>query len=199
MKKRLYLMRHGETLFNLQKKIQGWCDSPLTEKGRQQAEIAKKYFKQNQIELEEAHCSTSERASDTLEIITSLPYQRHKGLKEWNFGAMEAEHEYLNPALPYGNFFVQYQGEDELEVKARFTSTVQEIVDQSPHQQILIVAHGAVLAQFMRWERLTNQDVAYSQSRGNKNCCIIIFDYEDGKFTFVEKINHDFSELERVK
>lgn len=26
-------MRHGQTLFNLQNKIQGWCDSPLTELG----------------------------------------------------------------------------------------------------------------------------------------------------------------------
>ena len=34
MKKTLYLMRHGETMFNVQKKIQGWCDSPLTERGK---------------------------------------------------------------------------------------------------------------------------------------------------------------------
>lgn len=34
MKKILYLMRHGETLFNVQRKIQGWCDSPLTENGK---------------------------------------------------------------------------------------------------------------------------------------------------------------------
>ena len=33
--KTLYLMRHGQTLFNLQHKIQGWCDSPLTENGKQ--------------------------------------------------------------------------------------------------------------------------------------------------------------------
>jgi probable phosphoglycerate mutase len=31
--KDLYLMRHGETLFNIRRKIQGWCDSPLTENG----------------------------------------------------------------------------------------------------------------------------------------------------------------------
>ena len=31
---RLYLMRHGQTLFNTLNRIQGWCDSPLTEKGR---------------------------------------------------------------------------------------------------------------------------------------------------------------------
>ncbi len=33
MKKTLYLMRHGQTLFNLRKKIQGSCDSPLTAEG----------------------------------------------------------------------------------------------------------------------------------------------------------------------
>ena len=39
MKKTLYLMRHGQTLFNLQHKIQGWCDSPLTELGIKQAKV----------------------------------------------------------------------------------------------------------------------------------------------------------------
>ena len=37
MKKDLYLMRHGQTLFNVRRKIQGWCDSPLTENGVKQA------------------------------------------------------------------------------------------------------------------------------------------------------------------
>ncbi len=40
--KHLYLMRHGQTLFNAQNKIQGWCDSPLTSKGIEQAKAAKK-------------------------------------------------------------------------------------------------------------------------------------------------------------
>lgn len=31
MKKTLYLVRHGQTMFNRQKRIQGWCDSPLTD------------------------------------------------------------------------------------------------------------------------------------------------------------------------
>ena len=41
MKKILYLMRHGQTLFNLQHKIQGWCDAPLTPLGIKQAQMAK--------------------------------------------------------------------------------------------------------------------------------------------------------------
>lgn len=32
--KDLYIMRHGQTLFNVRGKIQGWCDSPLTEEGK---------------------------------------------------------------------------------------------------------------------------------------------------------------------
>ena len=40
--KTLYLMRHGQTLFNLQHKIQGWCDAPLTEIGIKQAEGVKR-------------------------------------------------------------------------------------------------------------------------------------------------------------
>ncbi|MFW7395453.1 histidine phosphatase family protein, partial [Vagococcus fluvialis] len=42
--KTIYLTRHGQTLFNLQHKIQGFCDSPLTELGINQAKIAKEYF-----------------------------------------------------------------------------------------------------------------------------------------------------------
>ena len=45
MKKDLYLMRHGQTLFNVRRKIQGWCDSPLTELGKQQALNAKENLK----------------------------------------------------------------------------------------------------------------------------------------------------------
>ena len=38
-------MRHGQTLFNVRRRIQGWCDSPLTELGKQQALKAKEYIK----------------------------------------------------------------------------------------------------------------------------------------------------------
>ena len=40
MKKIFYLMRHGQTLFNVRRKIQGACDSPLTEQGIEQAKAA---------------------------------------------------------------------------------------------------------------------------------------------------------------
>ena len=102
MSKTLYLMRHGQTLFNKRHLIQGWCDSPLTDLGIYQAQIAGNYFKENGIHFDQAYSSTSERACDTLEIATNgqVSYQRIKGLKEWNFGVFEGESEDLNPKHP---------------------------------------------------------------------------------------------------
>lgn len=99
MVKTLYLMRHGETLFNVRHKIQGWCDSPLTANGIAQAKLAGQYFRDQQIQFDHAFCSTAERTSDTLELVTgnSLPYQRLKGLREWGFGVYEGQDEALNP------------------------------------------------------------------------------------------------------
>ena len=168
MKKILYLMRHGQTLFNLQHKIQGWCDAPLTPLGIKQAQMAKEYFVNNQITLDHAYASTSERASDTLEIITDMPYTRLKGLKEWNFGAFEGKDECLNPKLPYGDFFKQFGGEGELEL-----------------------SHGAACAQFYRaWE----EHAKVKKTERFYNCCIQKYEYEDGIFTLVEIFNRNITE-----
>lgn len=45
----IYLMRHGQTCFNLSHKIQGGVDSPLTEEGINQAKEMGRYFKENNL------------------------------------------------------------------------------------------------------------------------------------------------------
>lgn len=44
---KLYLMRHGQTYFNIWHKIQGWCDSPLTPEGIKQAQNAGKILQRS--------------------------------------------------------------------------------------------------------------------------------------------------------
>lgn len=56
--KTLYLVRHGQTLFNARHKIQGWCDSPLTQTGIKQAQIARDCFINQGIKFDSAYCST---------------------------------------------------------------------------------------------------------------------------------------------
>ena len=54
---KIYLVRHGQTLFNQQKKVQGWCDSPLTQEGIQQAIAVSKTLQS--IPFEYAYSSTA--------------------------------------------------------------------------------------------------------------------------------------------
>lgn len=190
MKKTLYLIRHGQTLFNARKKIQGACDSPLTEKGIEQAKIAGAYFKEENINFDYAYSSTQERASDTLELITDIPYTRLKGLKEWNFGVFEGESEDLNPPRDpvlkcYGEFFVKYGGESYLEVQSRMNQTLTNIMDKEGHDRVLAVSHGGACFMFVRkWA-----DMSIVETINFSNCCILKFEYEDNKFTFIKSIN----------
>ncbi len=189
MKKTFYLMRHGQTLFNLRRKIQGACDSPLTELGIKQAKVAGEYFKD--INIDHAYSSTSERSSDTLEIIIgdSIPYKRLKGLKEMNFGTFEGESEDLNPKSPkgYETFFVEYGGESADEVRDRMVKTCTEIMEKEDHEVVLAVSHGGACYHFLReW-----MDPKEELIKGFPNCCIFKYEYEDMKFKLVEVIRNN--------
>lgn len=188
MKKTLYLMRHGQTLFNVLHKIQGWCDSPLTETGIQQAKTAGKYFKDNHINFDAAYCSTAERSSDTLELVTDMPYTREKGLKELYFGKFEGEPEFLHPkSLPhkhFGDYYVQFGGEDDFEAQKRVNNTLTDIMNRD-NNTVLAVSHAGAIMMFT--------DLWYESEKlhegGFTNCSIVKFSFEDNKFTFEKLIN----------
>ncbi len=188
MPKTLYLMCHGETLFNLQHKIQGWCDAPLTPNGIMRAQKTVSWFKENQITFDHAYCSTSERASDTQEIITEnqMPYTRLKGLKEWNFGAFEGKDECLNPRLPYGDFFKYFGGEGEMGFRSRIVKTLTEIMEKPEHQTVLAVSHGAACGQFYAaFEAIAK----VKKTERFYNCCILKYTYDNGRFILEEIMN----------
>ena len=192
MTKTLYLMRHGQTLFNKRHRIQGWCDAPLTDLGVYQAQVARQYFKNAGITFDAAYSSTSERACDTLEIVTngSLSYKRVKGLKEWNFGTFEGESEDLNPPLPYEDFFVTYGGETQDQVRDRMAATILQLIQETKGKSVLMVSHGGAMANFARaWEDNWRLDNLGHMT----NCGILKFSFEDDQFYLEEAIGHDFS------
>lgn len=200
MKKTLYLMRHGETIFNVLGKIQGWCDSPLTPTGIAQAKLAGEYFRKNQISFDAAYCSTSERTSDTLELVTnhSMPYTRLKGLKEHGFGRFEGESEDLNPKPPYGDFFVPYGGEGEEEFRERISTTLTDIMKKDHHDTVLAVSHGGASINFMwKWKPYAK----VSHEGRLPNCSILIYEFDTDTHIFVltDIIHHDFSDLTSIR
>lgn len=187
MMKTLYLVRHAETLFNQQHKIQGWCDSPLTQKGQKQAKKVKKYFQQHHITFDHAYTSTSERCIDTLELITDIPYTRLKGLKEMFYGELEGESERLNSHLTPKDcetFYLQYGGESSNTTRDRMVQTLTQIMDKEDHNQVLAISHGGACFNFLRaW-----QDPSEELEKGFGNCCIFIYTYENKQFTLQEII-----------
>ena len=186
--KELYLMRHGQTLFNTLNKIQGWCDSPLTELGKSQARLAGEML--HAIPFDHYYCSTAERSSDTLELVApGVSYTRLKGLKERYFSVFEGESESLNPAMAdYDAVFTKYGGESGEDVARRMVTTLTEIMEKPDHQCVLAVSHAGACMTFLgRW--INPEQVL--QDRRFSNCAVLHFTYDHGNFTFVEMLSID--------
>ncbi len=192
--RKLYIVRHGQTLFNLRHKTQGWCDSPLTQLGIRQAQTVYEYFKENNITFDGVYSSTSERCCDTTEIITSQNYTRLKGLKEWNFGILEGEPEDLQRsrqpwsgtiANTHGDYFVRFGGESDIQAQTRVDDTIQSIIKNN-HQNTLCISHGGAMWLFF----LKHNNI--KELNGNKmaNCCILEYEIDDdNNLNFVQLIN----------
>lgn len=191
--KKLVLMRHGQTMFNEKKRIQGWCDAPLTELGKAQARNAKQYVDQLGLNFDYACSSTSERACDTLELVTDMPYTRLKGLKEMNFGKFEGEPEYLNPPLAeYSAFFKAAGGETREEAGERVRKTLQEVMSDPNHNTVFAVSHGAAMKNFARTCRLgPNVDM----KERFYNCCVMVLEYDPQtqEFTWTDLFNENYT------
>lgn len=182
MKKVMYLMRHGETVFNVMKKIQGVCGSPLTEKGINQIKMVREqYFKT--IAFDHAYSSPTERTRDTLEIITDQDYKTLVGLREMNFGLYEGMSESLRPK-DQSTFYLEFGGESREQVKKRMKNTCTELMKRDGHDSVLVVSHAGACLHFMtNW-----MDPAEEQKKGFPNGSVFkwLFDVEDEVFTLDE-------------
>lgn len=192
--KDLYLMRHGETEFNVQMRVQGWSDSPLTKKGIAQAKVAGKYYKNNNIYFDHAYSSSLKRACDTLELVCDMSYEKQDNLKEWYFGSFEGQEIKKMTRPPFGDFFKQYGGEDESECRARIVEAVSKIMEKQDNNCVLIVSHGGTCMQFKKaWQEYTDIQVDFFH-----NCSILHYQYDKGIFYLKEVIHHDFSSIDNI-
>lgn len=86
----LALMRHGQSIWNLENRFTGWTDVPLTDAGRQEAERAGHLL--HDIPVDRAFTSTLQRAQETLAIILrvlhrdEIPVTKDSALNERNYG-----------------------------------------------------------------------------------------------------------------
>ena len=79
----LILVRHGQSIWNLEKKFTGWVDVNLTEVGKLEAEKAGSLIKTKNIKIDYYYSSLQLRANNTLEIIQKILNEKKDFTKAW--------------------------------------------------------------------------------------------------------------------
>lgn len=156
--KKIIMVRHGETIWNKEKRIQGNSDSPLTEYGIMQAEkTGKKLTTEN---IDEIYSSNLGRAMRTAEIINkylALDIKPLSGLRERKYGILEG--------ITFSDLSVKYpeikeklyshdseykipEGESFTEFAERVFNCINNIVRSTNSKTILLIVHGGVIESF---------------------------------------------------
>ena len=79
----LILVRHGQSIWNLEKKFTGWVDVDLTEVGKLEAEKAGSLIKTKNIKIDYYYSSLQLRANNTLKIIQKILNEKKDFTKAW--------------------------------------------------------------------------------------------------------------------
>lgn len=160
----IYLVRHGETEWNVKGFMQGQTDSPLTKEGVRQAKVLGKKLKK--INFSAVFSSDLLRAKRTAEIIAlerKIAVKTTKLLRERAFGRFEGIHNQefekqlkrmfekfgkLNEKQKL-KFKLAEDIESDEEIFNRLNLFLREISTVYPGKNILVVAHGGIIRAFL--------------------------------------------------
>ena len=164
---RIIAIRHGETAWNVDTRLQGHLDIPLNDTGLWQARQAALALADEPIDA--IYSSDLQRAWVTASAIaatTRSPLTAHQGLRERSFGVLQGhtfeELEAKEPEQAYrwrkrDPAFAPEGGESLIALRERITATTHALAAQHVGGQIVLVAHGGVLDVLYR--AATRQDI----------------------------------------
>lgn len=175
MLKHFYFVRHGETDWNVIRKLQGWTDIPLNANGEKQAEDLADRILSLGIKISYIYSSPLKRAHRTAEIISSklgkIEVMENPLLKERCMGGLEGrcvldftddEKENFNSIVEKTN------GESHSQVYERFCSFIRQIPFE--RDNVLIVSHGGFINVVLKFFSKEETFIP--------NCSCISFDYD---------------------
>lgn len=181
--KRLYLLRHGQTEFNVKKLVQGRCDSPLTDLGRKQAGMAAAWLKDHGVVPDKVVSSSLSRAMDTAQLVATellgpdAAVEPCEGIIERSYGTLE---EGPHDALPTdvwdpGEDLVPFGGEGSRALQERMVGTLTNLMGAEGIETLLAVSHGSASRQFIKAAAPEGFELPIKLP----NCAIMIFDFEE--------------------
>lgn len=144
----IYLARHGQTDWNVQKKVMGRCDEPLNETGLKQAKETRDNLMNTKIDI--ILCSPLQRAKQTAEIINdvrNIPIIYDDRLIERDFGEFEGKQ---TKDFDFDGYWDYYKNEKYNQAEniqnffERIYNFLNDIIEKYKDMNVLIVAHGGV-------------------------------------------------------
>ena len=183
--KRLYLLRHGQTEFNVKKLVQGRCDSPLTDLGRQQAGAAAAWLKAYNVIPDKVVSSPLGRAMDTASLVATELFGQNaavepcEGIIERSYGTFE---EGPHDALPTdvwdpGEDLIPFSGEGSHALQERMVGTLTNLMGAKDTETLLAVSHGSASRQFIK----AAAPEGFELPTKLPNCAIMIFDFDEAE------------------
>ena len=202
----IYFVRHGQTIWNVEKRFQGLSDSPLTELGITQAKLLGEKLKD--IKFDKFYSTSLKRANDTANYIKGNREQEVEifdDFVEISMGDMEGiqqeEFKKLYPEQVKNFFFNQleynpssFKGESFIEVRERVAKGLEKFIKLNKgYERVLVVSHGATLKTLLHY--ISGKDIStLSDEAIPKNTSYTIVKYENGKFEII-----DFSNISHLE
>jgi len=197
MSKKIYIIRHGQTDFNLKGIVQGsGVDSSLNDKGRAQALAF--YQAYQHVSFDKVYISALKRTKESVDnfIMQGIPYESLAGLNEISWGTKEGQtitreedayyHWMLNQ-WRLGNTKERIEGgESPDDVTKRQAEALNHILKQTDEQTILICMHGRAMRILLC--RLLNYPLRSMDMFEHENLCLYYVEKTDSMFT-VKKYN----------
>ena len=176
----LYLVRHGQTEFNVRNILQGWHDSPLTARGREQALATRAAFEVRGVTFDHVYSSPLGRARHTAELIAGegRSIELVDDLREWHLGSLEGTSNREMPPQPLGDYPVAFGGESESQLRERMVAVLSRIMARPQHDCVLALSHGSACQEFLE----------YVTGGGEMpdNGAVLHFGYRDGAFSLLD-------------
>ena len=180
---KLYFVRHGQSQWNVENKICGATDIPLTEKGYAQARetgaVLKEKIDSGEIHIDQILASPLSRASEPAREIsemTGISMRIEEKLREQNFGRWEGTaRDSSDFALAKENFIDSYGGGESMFRMAQRIYNLLDDITGEPEHTYLLVAHNGI-SRFIQsyFHDMTNEEFARF---GVKNAAVYEFDF----------------------
>lgn len=195
----IYIVRHGETIWNEQKLLQGRTDIELNENGRTLARITGKRLMDTHFDA--IYSSPLKRAYETATLIANgrdIPIITNDLLRELSFGEYEGQNMSLllkDDSQSFKYFFKQphlykapADGETLEHLCERASEFMTNVIEplEDKYSRIMIVAHGAINKAIMT--HIKKHKLEYFWTGGlQKNCNVIIVDYTKGEYHIIDE------------